>query len=251
MAVLSNTTTKDGLIERFEFWTRLPDGTLGGDLTTALSLQVIGRINAAFEKIMPLLLGYNDQIRWDDTNHTDAPIGYVDIVSGQADYKLGHDDNTLDILNINHARVLNSATATDYSYLERMLINDPRVPDVISPNSDNSGTPTHFLELDARFYLYPEPNYSVSAGIEIAFGREQRYFTSSDAAIEPGIPKPFHELLALYAALDYVSVQRPSDTNTLQIITNKINKIEKDLKTFIDLRNPSKAIMTPKKISYI
>lgn len=246
MAVFSDTTNKNGLIQRFEFWSRLPDGTVTGTLLK----QITSRINAAFEKIMPILLSYADNIRWDDTNHTDQPIGYVDIVSGQADYKFGEDDNSLDILNITKIRVLPSATDTDYVELERMTLDDPRAAEAMSPGSSNTGVPSHFLENGSRLFLYPEPNYAATSGIEMFFSREHSYFVSTDTTKEPGIPKPFHELLALHASLDYVSVNRPTDTNTITIIRDKIQEMEKNLKNFTDLRNPTKVGLRMKGISH-
>ncbi len=250
MAVFNDTTNKNGLIQIFEFWTRLPDGTVGADLTTVLGRQIVSRMNGGLEKIMPLLLSYSDFMRWDDPNHTDAPIGTIDIISGQPDYKLSEDDNSLDILNITNVRVFPSATATLYNDLQRMKADDPRVPDVTSPNTNNSGSPSHFLELGSRLYLFPEPNYASTNGIKIYFGREHDYFTTSDTTQEPGIPKPFHELVALYAAIDYISVVRPEDGNTLGLIQARINKTERDLKNFINLRHPTVLQIKPKRIKF-
>jgi hypothetical protein len=236
--VFSDSTNKNGLVQRFEFWTRLSDG----EVTGTLLKQVTALFNEGLNRVMPLLLSYSDFIRWDDTNHTDAPIGYITITSGQPDYKLGEDDNSLDILNLTKVRVLPSTTATVYQELERMTLDDERVAEAMSPSI--TGVPTHFIENGANLYLYPNPNYTKALGIELFFGREPSYFASTDTTKEAGIPKIFHELLVLYASQDYVSVFRPSDTNTLTIIQDKITKIERDLKNFIDLRNPTRVRMT-------
>jgi len=246
---LSDTTNKNGLVQRVEKWTRLPYGTSGDTLKT-----IIVDLNVAVDKLLPMLLGYGDYLRWDDTNHTDAPAGRTNIVSGQADYKITQDDNSLDILNITHARVLISATATDYTDLKRMKADDERVPDVLSPNSTNTGIPSHFLEMGNRIYLFPEPNYAATSGLEIFFGREQVEFTvtgtSGDDTTVPGIPKQFHELLALDAAQSYVAVNRPTDTNTLRLIENEIRPFQRDFKNFISLRHPTVLKIQPKPIAH-
>ena len=128
MAQFSDTTNKNGLIQIFEFWTRQPDGTVSGTLLK----QVTARINSAFERIMPILLAYNDQIRWDDPNHTDAPIGRVNLVASQNDYKITEDDNSLDILNITHVRILPTATATAYTELSRITSDDSNIAEILS-----------------------------------------------------------------------------------------------------------------------
>lgn len=232
----SDVTNKNGLIQTWEFWTRSSDGTCTGTLLK----QITTRINSGFDRLMPMLLAYNDQIRWDDTNHTDAPIGRINLVSGQNDYKITEDDNSLDILNITHVRVYPSSTSTQYVELERITADDPRVPEILSPNSSYTGIPTGFVELGPVLYLDILPNYSATSGIEVFFGREQSYFVSSDTTKEPGIPKPFHELLALYAALDWDIVNRTEDIALIQQLRQVIDVKEKDLRTFIDQRHPTK-----------
>lgn len=247
--VLSETTNKSGLVQRVEFWTRLPYGSANNTLR-----EIINGLNRAFEKIMPILLVNSDFLRWDDQNHTDAPIGYTNLVSGQSDYKFTEDDNSLDILNITNVRIKLTSSATDYSELERMTVDDERAVNAMSPNSVDVGIPSHFVEVGNRLYLYPEPNYSATNGIEIFFGREQAYFTvtgtSGADTTEPGIPKPFHELLALHSAYDYISVHRPNDGNSLTLISTQIKKMERDLKNFIDLKHPTKVKMTMAGIKY-
>lgn len=246
MAQFSDTTNKNGLIQIYEFWTRQTDGTVTG---TALK-QATTRINAAFESIMPLLLAYNDQIRWDDLNHTDAPIGRVNLVASQNDYKITVDDNSLDILNITHVRILQSSTDTSYSDLVRIKADDPRVPEILSPDTSIRGIPSGFLELGNRLYLDILPSYSATNGIEIFFGREQSYFVSTDTTKEPGIPKPFHELLALQAALDWNEVNRTDDPNLITTLREKIKNKKTELKNFIDLRNPTDVKMTMKRVNH-
>ena len=246
MAQFSDTTNKNGLIQIFEFWTRQPDGTVSGTLLK----QVTARINSAFERIMPILLAYNDQIRWDDPNHTDAPIGRVNLVASQNDYKITEDDNSLDILNITHVRILPTATATAYTELSRITSDDSNIAEILSQSSGQTGVPTGFVELGNIIYLDIFPSYSATAGIEIFFGREQSYFVSTDTTKEPGIPKPFHELLALYAALDWNMVNRTDDGNLITMISQRIVKLEGDLKTFINLRNPTRTVSTTEEISF-
>ena len=248
--VLSNTTTKAGLLQKCEFWTRKTDGEITGDATQKLIFTHL--LNNAFESIMPILLAYNDQIRWDDTNHTDAPSGTFNLVANQNDYKITEDDNSLDILNITHVRILRNSGDTQYYDLERITSDDPRVPEILKPNTAVTGIPTGFLELGNRLYLDILPSTSITNGVRIIFSREQYYFIGddSDDTKEPGIPKPFHELLALYAALDWNSVNRGDDTNLLNRIQGRINKMEADLNEFIDLRHPSRPILSTERPSF-
>ncbi len=246
--VFSDTSNKNGLIQTIEFWTRHPDAGISGDAT--LLKQITTRINSAFEKIMPLLLLYSDHIRWDDSNHTDAPIGTTNLVANQNDYKFAEDDNSLDILNITNVRILHATGDTRYHELRRVTADSPRVPEMLAPDSEITGIPSDFLELGGRIYLDRIPDYSATAGLQIFFGREQVYFTSADTTAEPGIPKPFHELLALHASLDWILVNRPSDGNTIGLLRETIKGMEEKLKNFIDLRNPTKVKMTMRRVKH-
>lgn len=243
----NDTTTYDGLVQGFERWTRQPRGTVSG--SDDLLKEFASMVNSgAYPKIMPRLLAYNDQIRWDDLNHTDAPIGYVDLVQNQNDYKITEDDNSLDILNITHVRTFGSATATVYTELERVTADDPRVPGMLS--TTQTGVPTAFVELGNVIYFDCLPNYAATNGIEIFFGRQHSYFAYSDTTKEPGIPLPFHQLLYLIPALEWNSINRTDDTNLLTLLREEIAKIENDLDSFISLRNPTKVRMSMKPINY-
>lgn len=189
---------------------------------------------------MPRLLSYIDTLRWDDINHTDQPIGTTNLVSGQADYKITEDDNSLDILNFIAVRVLESAAGVEYKTLNRLYPDDERYLDALSPNPSVSGVPTHFVESGNRIYLYPEPSYAATNGIKFVFEREQSYFISTDTTKEAGIPKPFHELLVLYPALDWVLVNRAKEAALITRLEARITKKEEDLDEMISLRNPSK-----------
>jgi len=102
----SDTTGKTGAVQRFELLTRLPDG----EVTGTLLKQVTVLINSGLDKTMPRLLSYSDYVRFDDPNHTDLPIGYVNIVSGQADYKITEDD--IEIIADAHSAVIDSVELT-------------------------------------------------------------------------------------------------------------------------------------------
>jgi len=135
------------------------------------------------------------------------------------------------------------------------LWNNRRVEEILKPRTDFAGVPSGFLEVGNRIYLDILPNYSSTNGIQIFFGREQRVFTIpstyTDTTTEPGIPLPFHELLAQYTAYDLVSTSRPDDVAALRIFEKNIKRIEQDLKNFIDARNPTKVRLQMRRVRHI
>lgn len=237
--VFSDTTNQQGLVQSVEFWARLPYGSSGNTLK-----EITARINRAFDFVLPILLSHSDYVRWDDTNQTDQPIGYVGIFSGQPDYKVTSDGNSLSIINLTNVRILQSTTATKYVELTRMYINDGRALDAMSPDSSLTGIPTHFLEVNNTIYLYPKPNYSKANGIELFFERQQSYFASTDTTKVPGIPSPYHELLALIAAQDIVMVNRPDDMATIDRIQVRINEMKSSLDDTISMKTRTQNRMT-------
>lgn len=244
----SDTTNKNGIIQTCEFWTNLGDTGISGDST--LLKVFTTRINEAFDRLMPLLLSYCDKPRWDDLNHTDLPIATLNIVSGQSDYSVATDDNSLNILNLTGLSILPSSTATLYVELERMTMDDPRAQAAMSPNSTDTAIPTHFLEVGNTVFLHPQPNYSVAAGIKIFFERDPSYFLSTDTTKKPGIPRPFHGLLPLYASHDWLIVNKPDNQMLITRVETQITRREKELSALISSRVPTHNYMTMRGISF-
>lgn len=245
----SDTTVKNGLLQICEFWTGLGDTGITGDST--LKLIFTTRINAAFERLMPKLLSWSNYLKWDDTNHTDLPIGNFNIVSGQADYTIAQDDNSLDILNITNLMILQSSTDTNYIEIEEMSMDDPDATLAMSPNSGDTGTPIKWLKKGNTIFLFPKPSYSATSGGKIFFEREKSVFVAADTTKEAGIPIPFQELLALYASYDWLLVNKPDAVTLITRLEAQIARREKELGNAIDGRNPYRAKMTMKRVNYI
>lgn len=244
----SNTTTKTGILQTIERWCNLADGAITGDTTFIKTMTA--SVNDAFNTLIPLLLSFSDYIKWDDTNNTDLPIGTFSLVSGQSDYTIAQDANSLDIFNITSLRILPFATSTTYMDLYEMTSDDWRANEAMSPNTFSIGVPTHFLKYGNTIFLYPQPNYSVAAGVKIYFERQPSYFVSTDTTKKPGIPRPFHVLLALYPALEWNILNNPQNTAVITRIEARIAKVEKDLRNAIEGRNPHRSVMTTKRIRF-
>ncbi len=244
----SDTTNKNGMVQRFEKYTGLGDGAVSNNPT--LLKIVTADFNESFDEVMPYVMSYSDKQRWDDTNHTDHPIATFNIVSGQPDYSILEDDNSLDILNITDVRILASSTATQYTDIERITLDNPYALDVMSPNSIDTGIPTVWLEKGNVIFLgLGKPNYSATNGIKVFFEREQSYFVSTDTTKEPGIPRPFHRLLPMIAARGWLIVNKPTSI-AIADLGAKILEAKKQLSDLIDARNPTRKIFTTAPISF-
>ena len=245
----SDTTNKNGIIQAIEFWTNLGDTAISGNST--LLAIFTARVNEGFDRLMPLVLSYCDKPRFDDVNHTDLPIATINIVSGQADYKVTTDDNSLNILNLTDIMILQSASDTEYITLDKITMDDERALDAMSPNPSVTGIPSHWLEKGNVVFLYPEPNYASTNGLKLFFERDPSYFISSDTTKKPGIPRPFHGLRPLYASYDWLLVNKPENGILITRIETQIARREKELSNLISSRNPVRKKMTMKKIQYL
>lgn len=235
----SDTTNKNGIIQTIERWTGLGDATISGDAT--LLKQITASVNDAFDEVLPYIYSLTDKPRWDDINHTDLPIGTFNIVSGQQDYSVTADDNSLDILNLTGVRILTSSSGLDYESLEKMTGDDERAETAMSPDSSDMGIPTHYLEVGNVIFLYPKPNYSATNGAKIFFEREPSYFASSDTTKEPGIPKPFHSLLAFIAAHEWLVLYKNDNTTAISRLEKKISDKKEQLDDIISKRNRTRS----------
>lgn len=240
--VFSDTTNKNGIIQRCEQWTGLGDAVISGD--TTLIKIFTAAVNEAFDELMPLILSYSAKGRWDDTNNTDFPIGKFDLVSGQNDYSVKTDGSVLRILRVFDVQFLASATATDYTTLTKMTLEDDRALHAMAPTSADTGIPTHWLERDNVIFLYPKPNYSATNGVKIFYEREQSRFVSTDTTKEPGIPVPFHNLLVYITAHAWLIVNKQANTVLISRLETKITAGKGHLSDLISARNPQQSKMT-------
>lgn len=232
----SDTSTKQGLIQEIEFWTNLGDGVVSGD--TTLLKQFTNRLNRAYDSVLPLIMLMGDKMRWDDLNHTKHPIGTFNITSGTGDYELLSDEQGNSVLNITDLMILPSSSSTEYAPLTRLTLDDPRALRAMSPNPSYVGIPSAFVEKDNVVFFDVVPNYSATAGGKIFFERAPSYFAYTDTTKMPGIPSPFHPLLALHAAKDWLTVNKPENQVLIAEIKAEIAKQEANLSKAIQLRNP-------------
>lgn len=234
--VYSDTTNLNGILQRCEFWTGLGNGTITGDST--LIKIFTAHVNEAFDDVMPLILSYTDKGRWDDNNNTDYPIATLNLVSGQNDYSVKVDGDSLDILRIFDVQILESATAVDYTTLAKITLDHEKALSAMQPMSTDTGIPTYWLERDNVIFLNPNPNYSATNGIKIFYERQENYFVSTDTTKAPGIPKIFHPLLPMIASHRWLIINKQNNVFTNAELLNEITRKKGELERYVSMRNP-------------
>lgn len=194
----SDTVNKNGLVQRYERHSLLGDGVVSGD--TTLLKQVTADINeTVYDLTNRIILSY-DNFDWDDPYKTDFPIATTPLIASQRDYqfdnisflKIKRLDVSYDGTNYYRAQPFDSAT-----YPEG-LGNDDTV-DANFAKSQPFYDPKSF-----GFWLYPRANaadVAANGKIRVEYTRAYDEYSYDDTTKEPPIDRPFHDLIAIGAAL--------------------------------------------------
>lgn len=239
----SDTTNKNGIIQRIEQYTGLGDGAISGN-TTLLKI-ITAQVNEAFDDLMPLMLSATrTQMGWDDINNTGEPIGTIDLTQDQPDYTIATDANSLDILDIKKVQILQNSSATIYLTLDLMQPDEWNAPYTLSPHSTYRGIPTRYIRRGNTIFLDPCPNYSATNGIKIFFERIESYFASSDTTKTPGIPRIFHPLLPKIAAYNWLLINKPANTVLIQGLAGEIVEGKRNIEAHVRSQFPTRPRLT-------
>ncbi len=235
---LSNTTTKDGLLQDCEHWCNLPVGTLTSDET--LFYRFISLLNLASDEVLALILNADQKAQWDDTNHEDLPIATFDLVEGQQDYSFTKDENDNDVLEI--AAVYAKGPDGVYRKMDPVDASTGSAQ-ILAQAADNVGTPVRYDKMANSILLDPTPDYDAEDGVRVVFARSQVKFDPTggtedfDPDQTPGIPSPFHRLYSLKASHDWLSVNKSENGVLLSKIEAKAAAMGFNLTTHIQKRS--------------
>ena len=221
--VFSDTTNKNGLIQRCERLCNLSDGAISGDST--LLAYFTSDINEVLYELIVHIMQSQDTFDWDDPYRTDFPIATTPLVADQRDYQF---DN-LSFLRLKRVDIAYDgstyyrATPLDSSVLKDGLGNDTTV------DGRYSKTEPRYDPKSFGFWLYPRANATdVTNGgkIRIEFSRAFEEFETADTDTEPPIDRPFHELIAIGASLKWSTAkQKRNITHLTNLYTEGIDRM--------------------------
>lgn len=167
--------------------------------------------------------------QFDDSNKTDFPIATTTLVASQQDYELPSD-----LLKIERVEVLDS----DGNYRKLKAIDQSQIDQALTEFKESDGLPQYYDLVGNSLFLYPAPaaaDVTTSAGLKIHFLREIDVFTGSDTTQEPGFAEPFHRLLSLGAAYDWLVAN--GTQQRLQNVRQEIEIMREELAAFYKDRN--------------
>jgi len=230
--VFSNTTSKNGILQRIERELSFPDGFITGNATRLL--EWTNNVNSAHDDALDIIFPIGGTWQFDDSNHTDYPIIKTNLSSGQRSYPFTSDENGNLILDVYKVMVAGSDGV--FREIEPVDQESPQGnTDTTSffDERNTSGTPTRYNKTANGIFLDPIPNYSYSNGLKMFISREGSYFTTTDTTKKPGIAGLFHEYYVVNPAFKYASIKDLSVTANLY---DRKTKLEERIASYYGFR---------------
>lgn len=229
----------------------LVDDLCDSDDTAYTVQRKVLNLNAFYEELIGKIISADGTWQWDDTNQTTEPRGVGTLVEGQQRYSF-----TSEYLDITMIEILNQA-GTQY---EKIFPLDYQQLGDLSPEqyfgTDSSGNPTkgkvmYYDKVGDTIYLYNAPaatSHTLTNGIRVWFKRTADLFTTSDTTQEPGLPSPYHSILAYGTAIPYCMKYKK---DRVALYQGKVIEMTDALLKFYNRREKDKRnIMTHKRIQY-
>lgn len=244
----SDTSGKDGIIQRIEMELGFDDGYISGNATRLA--QWTGSINLALDKVFHTIFKADGRWQFDDSNHTTYPILTGNLVDGQRDYSFTADSDSNLILDI--ARVfVRTSTTTPYFEIYPVDVQSDEEGKISQfvDGLNTEGTPYTYDKTATGLFLDPIPSADVSAGLKVYVSREGSYFLTSDTTKKPGFAGLYHEYLVLEPAYRYARARGLKNQETLK---RDYLEMEKAITQFYSKRDfHDRPRITGKKILFI
>lgn len=214
----SNTTDKNGIIQRCEDYTGIGDGNITGD--TTVFKKFTANVNEAVYELVVHLMRSIDGFDWDDVNYTTYPIGKA-VLTTSRDYVL---PTSLHFLTIKRIDV----SWDGVTWYQAKPIDSGEMKFALG-NEDEEDT--HFTLTEPRydvksngFWLYPRATAAqVAAGAQfrIEFTRDFDEFTIGDSSQEPPLDRPFHDLVPIGASLKWAVMKDQVRAQSLKTLLDE------------------------------
>jgi hypothetical protein len=170
--------------------------------------------NFALDYVVRKILTVSGRWQYDDTNNDTVPVDRTPLIGGQNQYVLAD----------KHLRVLRVRVKDTNGTYRTLKPKDDR--DMSDDDLSKVGTPEYYDKVGRSIFLYPSPDYSADAGVEISFQMGSNYFSTADTTKEPGFDSIFHRYVSLIPAREYAMKYAQQYLN---LIDTEIQRLDKDL----------------------
>lgn len=168
----------------------------------------------------------------DDSANTDFPIATTTLTTGQADYDIPVDSQTIRSVDIYY----NGGTMYQKVW---PITEEEFTSKGISEGSifTTTGTPLYYRPIGTSIKLYPTPSYTMAQGLRVTYDRGLNNFVPTDTTKTPGFMSQFHAVIAVIMALDFCVRYGLSATQDLQTM---LDDYERRIKLFYSKRYQEK-----------
>ena len=194
------------------------------------SLHDITRnVNKHYQQVATLIWRSSGAWQYDDSNNTDTPKASITLGEASASYII-----PTTALRIEGIEILNSAGI--WNKIRQIDYND--ITESPEEYLGSGGETTEYDLIGNEIRLFPPPISScvtLASGMCIRLSRDVTIFTTNGttaSTTSPGFAAPFHEILSLGAAIDFVEDKGAQD----RLVTMK-DRLEKGLISFYGHRN--------------
>lgn len=234
--VISQTTTKKGILQMIEQTLGFPDAYITGDTTR--QAQWLARVNLSIDKVFHIIFGADGKYNYDDSNHTTYPILTGNLVDGQRDYSFTTDADSNLVLDIHRVFVRMSSTDPYYEIFPRDVQSDSEgeISGFID-GLNTEGRPQTYDKTATGIFIDPIPNANSTAGLKIYVNREGSYFTSSDVTAQtkiPGFAGLYHLYCVYEPAYQYAMANNLSNR---EVLDREVQRLELDITEYYSRRS--------------
>lgn len=206
------------ILARTRFYTKVASTT---DHTDA---EIVVSTNIWQDKVLSWIMQVDKRCEFDDNNQTDEPTKSITLTDSTRTYAL----TSVTYLKIAKVVILDSSG--NYKELDFVTFDSIEAKNLREGN-ETAGMPTKYSIRGNWISLYPKPsssNVTLASGLKVFHQRDMVPFTVSSTTAVPGFAKPFHDILPMGNAYDYLKKEGSPRANDLwqMILAMKADLIE-------------------------
>ena len=221
------------------------------DTTSYTAANLLITVNNALEVLTGKIINSDGNWQYDDTNYTDLPVGTGTLVSGQSSYSFSSEYlDILEVMILTTGGIYQRITPFDPSEMNQSFDEWVGSATGTPPN----GFPQYYDKVGDSIRLDRSPtatHTTLTNGLKVRFKRTADLFTSAQVTTGtkvPGIPSPYHTLIAYMAAIPYCMAYKK---DRVALYEKKVDEMTKDMIEFYTRRaKDERPVMTMEQIIY-
>lgn len=218
----SDTSGKTGLVEDVDF-------LCSSDSVSYPLADKARNMNRHYYRVVSDILRSSGRWQFDDSNQASLPKVDLTMVNGTHEVALADTYMKVEYIEIKDL-------AGNYTRLKEIDFADRARS--MSSFTTTSGFPAFYDVVGSYIYLDPAPSsasVTLTSGLRVWCAREVSAFVAGDTTKEPGFVEPYHRILSLGAAIDFIVVNGPTDKHDR--LLQRYEALREELRTFYSDKN--------------